>query len=103
MELALDLLRSGEAEVIYQGVSLHRSTAGPRADGQVHVSILSRAVPPVPPDRQMREISEGREVVAGLVAADGRLRDLLDECGSSWSYVYDYGNGRVLIEAISEL
>jgi hypothetical protein len=57
----------------------------------------------VPPDRRSREIDEGREVVAGLVAADGRLRDLLDEFGSSWSYVYDYGNGRVLIEALSEL
>ena len=76
--------------------------AGPRSDGQVHVSILSHAVPPVSPNRQMRDIANGREVVAELVAADSRLGDLLDEFGSTWSYVHDYGNGRVLIEALSE-
>lgn len=98
-ELAIELLRSGEAEVFCRGVSLWRSTAGPQADGRIQVSILTN-LPAPSPERRIQEIASGREVVATLVAADGRLGALLDEFGSEWSYVHDYGNGRVLLEAL---
>jgi len=100
-ELALELLRSGESEVLFRGVSLWRSTGGPRADGRIRVSVLTRTGPDAPCERRAQEIDRGRQAIAELLASDGRLEALFDEFGTTWSYVSDDGHGRVLLEDIS--
>lgn len=101
-ELAFDLLASGESEVLYRGVSLWRSTAGPRADGRIHVSILTSAGPGLSAARRDEEVARGRQAISDLIGSDRRLEDLLAEHGTTWAYVHDYGNGRVLLEDLPE-
>lgn len=96
-EFALELIRSGEAEVTYGSVSIMRDTSGPRASGVIQVSILSSHPVEIPKERQAAEVAEGRATVRQLLETDVRLQALFDEFGVSLAYVADYGNGRVLI------
>jgi len=99
-ELALELLRSGESEVTYRGVSLWRDTDGPRSDGRVQVSILTSAGPAGEVGRRDREVAQGRAAVDELRRADERVGQIFDEFGTTWAYVSDYGNGRVDLERL---
>ena len=96
-ELALDLIRSGESEVICEAVSLWRDTSGPPATGRIMISILSRHAVEIADELQVNEVEAGRRVVERLITADDRLQSLFDEFGVTWAYVADYGSGRVLI------
>jgi hypothetical protein len=84
-------------------VGLQRHGGWPGADGHVHVSIFTRLEPSaLTHETAERDVRVGLAHLDAAIAADARLRGLLDEYGLVCSYVFDYGNGAVRVGAVSD-
>lgn len=102
-ELALELLESGEAPVVIANVALSRHIGWPRADGLIHISVVTRFDPlTVTPAAAAAEVEEGRRIIDEFCAADARLTELFRRYGIAWQYAYDYGMGSVNVGQIGE-
>lgn len=94
-ELALGIIDSGEASVRLGEVEICRATAGPEADGIVHliVTVAERA------DQRVAKaaVLRARQVTQEVALADPRFARLLDQYGYRWEVVSNYGMGTILL------
>jgi hypothetical protein len=100
-DLALALIASGEDSVMLRSVELRRGTAGPLADGVISVIVRSATSRPTA-GAARAEIELAKANLASATAADPRFQDLLDQYGSRWELVDDYGNGTVLLAHVDD-
>jgi hypothetical protein len=100
-ELALSLLETGEGPVRAGDVILRRATAGPAADGRIHVEVLCSTDPDsLTATLAETEFRQGLDQVDAMAAADVRLATLIARCGVVRQYVWNYGMGSSLLATV---
>jgi hypothetical protein len=100
-EIALDLLRQGGPMFLLEGpvlVGVQRHSGWPGADGKIHVGIYTAHEPGfVTLEMARADVGSGLRTLQRALGADPRLGALLSEYGVVYEYLYDYGQGAVLI------
>jgi hypothetical protein len=82
---------------------MSRNTAGPHADGRIHVSIECT----VDPDFLARgaaeaDIERGLAQVREMARVDSRFASLMNRFGVIREYVWDYGMGGIRLATVRE-
>jgi hypothetical protein len=100
-ELALECLTDGGPTVLLDGevrIGLQRWLGFPLADGKIHIYTWTE----VEPSQVSRAIVESgvRAALATLdkaLAADKRLKQILETAGVEYEFLFDYGMGAVKV------
>lgn len=101
-DLALDLLSQGpDLVALGPRLLLNRNTAGPRADGQVHIGVVARANP-VSREKAQSEVDDARALVQEIADEDETFGSLLRWFGVRWDYVEDSETAAITLAQVGE-
>ena len=101
-ELALVLLRSGEAAVSIDGVILHRDVHGPRSTGRIKIDIPASSTPPfLSSTVAERDVARALGVIEAASNADARFARILADLGTDHAYVDGYSTGSVVLAEVT--